>query len=325
MHEKPKLNIIEIGKSAIQQEIITLQRVYNTLSDTFAKAVHTIHASQGKVIITGMGKSAIIGQKIVATLNSTGTHSVFMHAADAAHGDLGIIASGDILIILSKSGETEEIKTLIPLVQSLDITTIALVSASDSFLARVSDITIEIPVDEEADPHNLAPTASTTAQLAVGDAIAIALLSLNGFTPDQFAQLHPGGNLGKKLHLRVGDVLASDTCPNINEDQNLREIIIEITSHRMGATAVLDRDKKLIGIITDGDLRRMLEKKKDITHLKARDIMTQSPKTISVGELAINALHKMRKYSITQLMVMNDQEQYCGVIHIHDLIREGIV
>ncbi len=320
-----KNQLLEIARSTIAREIATLKEVHQALSDSFYDAVMAIIQTNGRLIITGMGKSAIIGQKIVATLNSTGTPSAFMHAADAAHGDLGILSEHDILLFISKSGETDEFKVIIPLIKSMKNKTIAFVSKTGSYLDTHVDISIFIPVTEEADPHNLAPTSSTTAQLAVGDALAVALLSQRGFTEDQFAILHPGGNIGKKLILKVEDLCARNEVPAVNEQASFHETIMEMTRKRLGATAVLDQKLDLKGIITDGDLRRMLELKKEFTHLKAADIMTRNPKTIFKNQKAVDALAIMKASNITQLLVLDTNGHYMGVIHIHDIINEGLL
>ena len=316
--------ILSIAQRTLQIEAETLSTLKDQIGTQFVASVKAIFESKGRVIVTGIGKSAIIAQKIVATLNSTGTPSVFMHAADAIHGDLGIIQAKDIVICLSKSGETSEIKVLIPLLKNISVPIIGMVSHRQSYLAKNSDYLIYIPVSREADPNNLAPTASTTAQLATGDAIATSLLALNGFSPKDFAQFHPGGILGKQLYLRVHDLYPNNKCPVVNIDADLRSTIIEMTSMRLGTTAVTDQDGKLQGIITDGDLRRMLEKETDYTTLKAGDIMTPNPRTIESDMLAVNALEILRKNSITQLLVVK-KGTYVGVIHLHDLIREGLI
>jgi arabinose-5-phosphate isomerase len=273
-------------------------------------------------VVTGIGKSAIIGQKITATLNSTGTPAIFMHAADAIHGDLGMIQNDDIVLCLSKSGETAEIKVLVPLIKNLGNSIIAIVSNENAYLAQQANFVLHTPIEQEADPNNLAPTASTTAQMVIGDALATALLAVKGFTPSDFAKFHPGGTLGKQMYLRVSDLYPKNELPKVGLDTPLKQIILEISSKRLGMTAVLE-DERLVGIITDGDLRRMLNQEA-ITELKAADIMTRSPKTIEKDALAVNALELMREQSITQLIVVN-KENYVGVIHLHDLIREGIV
>jgi arabinose-5-phosphate isomerase len=325
MSVKSKEDVLELARSVIQQEMDALCNLKASINDTFYEAVTTIYQSRGKVIITGMGKSAIIGQKMVATLNSTGTTSVFMHAADAAHGDLGVIDKEDVVIILSKSGETEEIKALIPMIRSIEVPTIAVVGVKASFLDRKADISLHIPTQEEADPHNLAPTSSTTSQLALGDALAIALLDYRGFTREQFATLHPGGNLGKKLLLKVSDLSSHNELPWISIDAPLNDIIVEMTSKRLGVAAVTDSELKILGIITDGDLRRMLNKNPNPETVTAGQIMSIHPKSIQSDEKAIKALEVMRQHSISQLLVTDQQGKYCGVLHIHDLIREGLI
>jgi arabinose-5-phosphate isomerase len=316
--------IISIAQRTLQIEAETLSNLKNQIGDQFVESVKAIFNSNGRVIVSGIGKTAIIAQKIVATLNSTGTPAIFMHAADAIHGDLGIIQSNDIVLCISKSGETSEIKVLVPLLRNIKIPLIAMVCNEQSFLAKNANYLIYIPVPQEADPNNLAPTASTTAQLAIGDAIATALLAIRGFSPRDFALFHPGGTLGKQLYLRVHDLYPNNECPSVHTEADIRSTIIEMTSKRLGTTAVVDQDGKLKGIITDGDLRRMLEKEADMTKLKAKDIMTPNPQTIASETLAINALEVLRKNSITQLLVVKN-DTYVGVIHLHDLAREGLI
>jgi arabinose-5-phosphate isomerase len=311
------INTINIEAKAIQ--ILT-----QSINDDFVKAVETIFNSTGRLIVTGIGKSAIVGQKIVATLNSTGTPSIFMHAADAIHGDLGIVQPDDVVLCLSKSGETAEIKVLIPFIKNLGNPIIAIVSNEKSYLAQQSNFLLHTPIEQEADPNNLAPTTSTTAQMVMGDAVATSLLALKGFTPTDFAKFHPGGMLGKQMYLRVSDLYPNNALPKVNLETPLRQIILEMTSKRLGMTAVINAENQLIGIITDGDLRRMLTQKGDVAHLLAKDIMTENPEMIDANELAVNALELMRRKSITQLTVLKNSE-YVGVIHLHDLIREGLV
>ncbi|MBN3035271.1 MAG: KpsF/GutQ family sugar-phosphate isomerase [Bacteroidales bacterium] len=289
----------------------------------FARAVEMIFRSPGRVVITGIGKSAVIGMKIVSTLNSTGTPSLFMHAADAIHGDLGMITGEDVIICISNSGNTPEIKVLVPLIKIRGNQLIAFTGNPGSYLAGQADCLISTYVDKEACPNNLAPTSSTTAQLVMGDALAVALLEYRGFSVDDFARIHPGGALGKKLYLRVADLFIQNQAPQVNEDTDLRTTIMEISSKRLGATAVL-KDGVLTGIITDGDLRRMLEKNSSIDGILARDIMTHNPKTTGVNTLVIDALNLMRKSNITQLLVL-DGTKYAGVIHLHDILKEGIL
>ncbi len=275
-------------------------------------------------VITGIGKSAIIANKIVATLNSTGTPALFMHAADAIHGDLGMIQEDDIVICISKSGNTPEIKVLVPLLKNLGSVLVALVSNTKSYLADQAEYVLNATIEEEACPNNLAPTTSTTAHLAMGDALAVCLLEARGFTPEDFAKYHPGGSLGKQLYLKVEDLLDSQQIPKVKESAGLAEVILEISGKRLGATAVVDEEDNLKGIITDGDLRRMLQKTLDIQSLRASDIMTVNPKTISSDEFAIRALNLMRNHNITQLVAM-DGDKIAGFVHIHELMKEGIV
>jgi len=314
--------IINTAVNTIEIEARTIAALRESINEDFVQTVKLIAASRGRVVVTGIGKSAIIGQKITATLNSTGTPAIFMHAADAIHGDLGMIQNDDIVLCLSKSGETAEIKVLVPLIKNLGNSIIAIVSNENAYLAQQANFVLHTPIKQEADPNNLAPTASTTAQMVIGDALATALLAVKGFTPSDFAKFHPGGILGKQMYLRVSDLYPKNELPKVGLDTPLKQIILEISSKRLGMTAVLE-DERLVGIITDGDLRRMLNQEA-ITELKAADIMTRSPKTIEKDALAVNALELMREKSITQLIVVN-KENYVGVIHLHDLIREGIV
>lgn len=308
----------------LQNEAQAILKMSDYLDSDFEGCVEHILSSKGRVIITGVGKSALIAQKIVATLNSTGTPALFMHAADAIHGDLGMIQRGDIIICLSKSGNTPEIKVLVPLLKNLGSMLVALVSNTQSYLAEHADFVLNATIGEEACPHNLAPTTSTTAHLAMGDALAICLLEARGFTSDDFAKYHPGGSLGKQLYLKVGDVLGSEEIPVVDETAGLTEVILEISGKRMGATAVVDEAGDLKGIITDGDLRRMLQKTLDIQLLRAKDIMTVNPKSISTQEFAIRALNMMKNHNITQLVAM-EGNKIAGFVHIHELMKEGIV
>ena len=278
--------------------------------------------NKGNLVFSGIGKSAIIAQKIAATMNSTGTNAVFMHAADAIHGDLGIVREGDIVVILSKSGETPEIKVLVPLVKLRGNKIVAMVGNRNSYLAAQADFVLDVSVDEEAIPGSLAPTSSTTAQLVMGDVLALILMRCRGFSTADFAKFHPGGALGKQLYLRVKDLYVRNERPEVGPDDNLTRVIIEMTHKRLGATVVMD-DGRLLGIITDGDLRRMLLKYPDIEHVKASQIMTSNPKTIDDEALVVDALHKMRENSITQLPVIHDGK-YLGIIHLHDILKEGI-
>jgi len=307
---------------AIENEIVSIQSMLKSVNDDFISVVKDIFNSEGRVIITGIGKSAIIANKIVATLNSTGTPSIFMHAADAIHGDLGIIQQNDIVIAISKSGETPEVKILAPLIKARGNMLVAMVGNLDSYLALRSDYILNTTVEREACPNNLAPTSSTTAQLVMGDALAISLLDLKGFTPSDFAKFHPGGALGKRMFVRVGDISIKNEVPVVEASESATKVIIEISSKRLGATAVLDSGA-LIGVITDGDIRRMIEKNPDFARLKAREIMSGNPRTIERDELVVNALSVMRENNITQLLVVDDGK-YKGVIHLHDILNEGI-
>lgn len=317
------MKIREIALQTISIESQTIQKLSSSIDDTYVAAVNAIYESQGRVVVTGIGKSAIIGQKIVATMNSTGTPAIFMHAADAVHGDLGMIREDDIVLCISKSGESPEIKVLLPFVKSYSNQVIAIVSNPDSYLAINADHSIVIPIDEEADPNNLAPTASTTAQMVIGDAIAVSLLSMRGFTQQHFAKFHPGGSLGKQLYTKVADLMSATDLPNVAPTDKIRAIIVSISSGMKGVTAVTS-DNIVSGIVTDGDLRRMLEKEEDISAYKASDIMNVNPKTITSSTLAVDALQVMREHSISQLLVVDDG-QYVGILHIHDLVREGII
>jgi len=319
-----KPSIRQIALRTIQMEAQSISGLASFINDDFEKAIHAISTCSGRIIISGIGKSAVIAQKIVATLNSTGTAASFMHAADAIHGDLGMVQQEDVVLIISKSGNSSEIKILIPLIKNFRNTLIGMVGSMDSYLAKHSDIVLNTTVEQEACPNNLAPTSSTTAQLVMGDAIAVVLMELKGFSSDDFAKFHPGGTLGKKLYLRVSDLYAYNEKPKVFSSQSLKEIIVEITKKRLGATAVVDEQNNLLGIITDGDLRRMLEKKGAIEKAQAKDIMTVNPKSISVDALAIDALDMMRRNEITQLVVA-DNGKYSGIIHLHDLIREGLI
>ena len=296
----------------------------NQLGEQFDKAIAALSLCKGRIVISGVGKSAIIAQKIVATLNSTGSPAIFLHAADAIHGDLGIVQLDDAVVLISKSGESAEIKVLLPLIKNFGNKVFAICGNLESHLAKQADFVFDTTVKEEACPNNLAPTTSTTAQLVMGDAIAICLMESKNFRAEDFAKLHPGGTLGKKLYLRVKDLSHTQEKPTVNTEQTIKEVIIEITKKRLGATGVVGMDGKLIGIITDGDLRRMLEKNDDIHLVTARDIMTRNPKIIGPEELAITALDMMRGNSITQLVVAED-ENYLGIVHLHDLIKEGLI
>jgi arabinose-5-phosphate isomerase len=316
--------IKKIAINTIQEEARTISQLVDYIDDDFAKVVELILESKGRVIVTGIGKSANIANKIVATLNSTGTPSMFMHAADAIHGDLGMMMPDDIIICISKSGNTPEIKVLAPLIKNMGNVLVGMVAGLDSFLAKQSDYVLKAVVDKEACPNNLAPTNSTTAQLVIGDALAVSLLESRQFSSQDFAKYHPGGALGKKLYLRVHDLIAKQTAPRVKINDDIRSVILEISSKRMGAVAVIDDENKLLGIITDGDLRRMMQQYEDVKPLKAKDVMSVLPKTIGEDELAINAFHLMEQNSITQLVVC-EGEKYIGLVHLHDILKEGIV
>jgi arabinose-5-phosphate isomerase len=320
---KEEKSIKAIAVRTINEEGEAIAALVNSINDDFVKCVELILHSKGRVIVTGIGKSAIIGAKLVASLNSTGTPSIFMHAADAIHGDLGTIQKEDIIICLSKSGETPEIKILIPLLKLYGSSLIAIVGNSHSYLAKQADYIIDTTVKKEACPNNLAPTSSTTAQMVMGDALTVCLLECRGFSTSDFAKLHPGGALGKQLYLKVANLYINNQAPKVQLSDSIKTIILEISSKRLGATAVLDHGQ-LKGIITDGDLRRMLEKTTDFEKITAGDIMTISPKTVDPETLVVNALSIMRKNNITQLLV-TEKEKYLGMLHLHDILKEGII
>ncbi len=317
-------NIRKTAVRVLENESTAIRNLIDLLDGDFEACVERIVRSKGRVVVTGVGKSALIAAKLVATLNSTGTPALFMHAADAIHGDLGMVQQEDLVLCISKSGNTPEIKVLVPLLKNLGATLIALVSNTQSFLAEHADFVLNASIAEEACPHNLAPTTSTAVHLALGDALAVCLLEARGFTSDDFARYHPGGSLGKQLYLKVGDIIAKNQVPLVDEEADLTKVIVEISGKRLGATAVKDAYGSLVGIITDGDLRRMLEKTMAIAQLKAKDIMTKHPKTIALDEFAVRALNLMKNYNITQLVVL-DGEKIAGFVHIHDLMKEGIV
>ncbi len=314
----------QIALRTIELESQSVSGLAQYIDADFEKAIDAIINTKGRLVISGIGKSAAIAQKIVATLNSTGTPAIFMHAADAIHGDLGIVQQDDVVMIISKSGESPEIKVLVPLIKNFKNVLIGMIGNIDSYLAKQSDIVLNTTVEQEACPNNLAPTTSTTAQLVMGDTLAVCLMEMKGFTSDDFAKFHPGGTLGKKLYLRVSDLYIKNEKPKLSKEKLLKDVIVEISSKRLGATAVVDTDNNLLGIITDGDLRRMLEKNVSLDKVTAADIMTTQPKTINADELAVDALDLMRKKSITQLVV-TDNGKYLGIIHLHDLIREGLI
>lgn len=306
----------------IDNEANAIIGLKHQIGEDFQKAVELMLANKDSLVFSGIGKSAIIAQKIVATMNSTGTTAVFMHAADAIHGDLGMVREGDIVVILSKSGETPEIKVLVPLIKLRGNKIVAIVGNPKSYLAQQADHVLDVSVSDEAIPDSLAPTSSTTAQLVMGDALALILMRCRGFSTADFAKFHPGGALGKQLYLRVKDLYTKNERPEVGPDDNLTRVIIEMTHKRLGATVVADGEK-VLGIITDGDLRRMLMNTPDIEHVKASQIMTTDPKTIDEDALVVDALHKMRHNSITQLPVVKDG-RYLGIIHLHDILKEGI-
>jgi arabinose-5-phosphate isomerase len=316
-------NIIETAKNTILNESNAIANLANYIDTNFENAVKFIFQSKGRVIVTGIGKSANIATKIVATFNSTGTPAIFMHAADAIHGDLGSVLENDIVICISKSGNTPEIKVLVPLIRNYGNKIIAITGNIDSFLGKNADYTLNTFIEKEACPNNLAPTTSTTAQLVMGDALAVCLLELKGFSSSDFAKYHPGGALGKRLYLRVADLIKNNELPKVSENDSIVKVIVEISKKRLGVTAVVENNK-ILGIITDGDIRRMLTKSTEINHLKAKDIMSKNPKTIREDSMAIEALERLEQNSITQILVTDIEHNYIGVVHLHDLIKEGI-
>ena len=319
-----KPDIISLAKQTIAQEAESIAALSSYIGDDFNNIINLVINSKGRLVISGIGKSAIIAQKIVATFNSTGTPSLFMHAADAIHGDMGMIQQDDVVMIISKSGDSPEIKVLVPIIKNFGNKIIAMVGQTQSYLAKQADHILNTTVSKEACPNNLAPTTSTTAQMVMGDAIAICLMHAKGFSSDEFAKFHPGGMLGKKLYLRVSDLALHNEKPSVNETGSLKDVIVEITNKRLGATAVIGRSGRITGIITDGDLRRMLEKNVSLNKITAKDIMSVNPKIISQNDLAVDALDLMRKNNISQLLVIDDNK-YTGIIHLHDLVREGII
>jgi arabinose-5-phosphate isomerase len=318
-----KENIIESAKKTLLSESQSIAKLTDFIDNSFVEAVEIIYNTKGRLIVTGIGKSAIIAQKIVATMNSTGTPSMFLHASEAIHGDLGMVQDGDVVICISKSGNSPEIKVLVPLLKRFGNKLIGITGNITSFLGKESDITLNTYVESEACPNNLAPTNSTTAQLVMGDAIAVALMEMRNFKAEDFAKYHPGGALGKKLLLRVQDMLDTSRKPFVSPDSSIKNVIVEISEKRLGVAAVIEKDK-VVGIITDGDIRRMLNKTETITGLTAKDIMTVNPKTIKTSDMVVDALNILEDFSITQLVVV-DNDQYKGVIHLHDILKEGIV
>jgi arabinose-5-phosphate isomerase len=320
---KTNKNILEIAKNTIVSESKSIAKLADLLTDDFVKATEIIFNSKGRLVVTGIGKSAIIAQKIVATMNSTGTPSLFLHASEAIHGDLGMVQHEDVVICISKSGNSPEIKVLIPILKHFGNKLIAITGNTSSFLAKGADFILDTTVDSESCPNNLAPTNSTTAQLVIGDALAVCLMELREFNPQDFAKYHPGGALGKKLLLRVGDMLDQSHKPEVTPDTNIKKVIFEISEKRLGVTAVIENNK-VIGIITDGDIRRMLNNNDTFAHLTAKDIMTKNPKMIQLSAMVTDALNILEDFSITQLVVL-ENEGYKGVLHLHDILKEGIV
>lgn len=317
-------NILISAKKVLQAESEAIEKVAHLLDETFEEAIEYLLGLRGRVVVTGIGKSAIIAQKIVATLNSTGTPALFMHAADAIHGDLGMVQPNDAVLCLSKSGDTPEIKVLVPLIKRTGVKLLAMVSNTTSYLAQQADFVLPAYAPQEADPLNLAPTTSTTVALALGDALAVCLLEGRGFTSQNFAQYHPGGALGKKLYLKVSDVYPQHALPTVSLGASVKEVILEMTTKRLGATAVVNEQNDLLGIITDGDLRRMLNQHTEIGNLHAHNIMTANPQTIEPEAFAVEALRQMQAQNITQLVVA-EQGKVLGFVHLHDLLKEGIV
>ncbi len=320
---KNSQEIKAIAKGTLEIERDSIHKLIESIDDDFANVVEEVYRSKGRLVVSGIGKSAIVAQKIVATLNSTGTPALFMHAADAIHGDLGMVQTDDLVILISKSGNTPEVKVLVPLVKALGNKLIALTGNYDSFLGQQADYRLSCAVDQEACPNNLAPTNSTTAQMVMGDALAVCLIKCRDFGSQDFAKYHPGGALGKKLYLRVSDLFEQNEKPQVGLEATLKEVILEISSKRLGVTAVVD-EEKLIGIITDGDLRRMLSREEDFQKLKAKDILTLNPKTLENGAMAIEAAERMKELNISQLLI-TEGEKYLGVVHFHDLLKEGLI
>jgi arabinose-5-phosphate isomerase len=316
--------IRDVAARTISLEAEAVRGLLGSLDDGFESVVRLLEGMKGRLVVSGIGKSALVGGKIVATLNSTGTPSIFMHAADAIHGDLGMVQQDDVVMVVSKSGESPEIRVLIPLIRNMGNPLVAMVGNLSSVLAREADHVLDTTVPQEACPNNLAPTSSTTAQMVMGDALAVCLMERRGFTSNDFAKFHPGGTLGKKLYLLVSDLSRGHGRPAVTEQSPIRDVIVEMTAKRLGVTAVTDAEGRVTGIITDGDLRRMLERTPDFSELKAVDIMHREPRTIAGDSLAVSALDTMRKNNITQLLVTESGE-YSGVIHLHDLVREGLI
>jgi arabinose-5-phosphate isomerase len=318
-------SIIEKGKAAIRIEAAAVADLEPRIDERFARAVEVMYACRGRVVVTGMGKSGLIARKIVATFNSTGTPALFLHPSDAVHGDLGMVRGGDVAVCISKSGDTSELVNLIPLLKRLGVPIVSMLGNTASKIAQLSDIVLDVSVREEACPHDLAPTSSTTATLALGDALAIALLDLRNFTAEEFAQYHPGGNLGKRLLLRIDELMVKgDAVPTVREGIPVRDAILEMTSKRLGATCVVGTDGRLVGLITDGDLRRLLQKTTDVTHTTAGMAMTRHPKTITPDTLAAVALQEMEAHNITQLIIVDGGRRPVGMVHLHELVKAGL-
>ncbi len=319
-----QISIIASAQRSIELQAASIAGLLPSINDQFEKAVHLLVKSKGRLVISGIGKSAIVAQKIVATMNSTGTPAVFMHAADAIHGDLGMVQPDDVVMVISKSGDSPEIKVLGPLLKGFGNSLIGMVGNMNSFLAKQADVILNTTVTQEACPNNLAPTTSTTAQMVMGDALAVALMETRGFKPADFARYHPGGTLGKKLYLRVADLIAPTDNPFVQSGASVKEAIMEITKKRLGAVAVINEAEEVLGIITDGDVRRMLEKHDSFASLTANDIMGNAPKTIAREALAVQAFEMMRQLNINQLIAIEDGK-YAGIVHLQDLVREGII
>ena len=324
MKNKPTSLIITSALKTLQLEADSILELIPYAGESLVTAVEMLAACKGRVVISGIGKSAIVAQKIVATMNSTGTPALFMHAADAIHGDLGMIQQDDVVIVISKSGDSPEIKVLAPLVKNFGNKLIGMVGNMQSYLAAHADVVINTTVSQEACPNNLAPTTSTTAQMVMGDVLAICLIEVKNFKTVDFAKFHPGGALGKRMYLKCGDLIKLHEKPFVSEDESIKNVIVEISKKRLGATVILNKDEKPIGIVTDGDVRRMFEKYDDFINLKAKDIMSINPKMIQENFLAVEALQIMKAFNINQIVVMNNKE-YAGILHLHDLIKEGII
>lgn len=316
-------DIIKYALTALEIELQGVQNLKNNFDDNFAETVKTLLNCKGRFVISGIGKSGIIAQKMVATFNSTGSPAIFMHASDAIHGDLGMIQNEDIVIILSKSGESPEVKVLVPLVKKLEAKIVAITGNTQSYLGKNADYTLNTYVEREACPNNIAPTSSTTAQLVMGDILAVCLIKLKHFSKNDFAKYHPGGDIGKQLFLTVEDLYKNNSTPSVTHDTPLKYVILTITKGRVGATAVIDEQKKVTGIITDGDIRRLLEKTDSLGNIIAKDITSANPKTVNANTLALDAMEILKSYNVNQLLVTDEENTYLGIVHLHDLIREG--